>query len=126
MNPQLIWLSKIPNQSEVLILNLEAESLLQFLIFVSLLDARSLILTDSRFKEVGLSLERDHVHPFKWVSDVVLGLNSKREQETVSDELDVLVHQGTVHANQLDWERLGHKVLFDLHRLIDDLGDSLI
>ena len=40
--------------------------------------------------------------------------------------MDVLGHEGAVHADQLDGERLGDEVALDLDGLFDDLVDALI
>ena len=72
------------------------------LTFSRQLHASLLIVTNSLFKEVGLALERDHVHPFERIFTSVLLRNTKLEEEAISDKLNVLVHQLTVHPDQLD------------------------
>lgn len=44
-------------------------------------------------EEVGLALERDHVHEIEGVRRVVVLVSTESEQETVGDELDVLTHE---------------------------------
>ena len=88
--------------SEVLVVSrIEAKLPVQ-LIRSLLLDTGLLIFTNSPLKEVCFSLKRDHVHPFERIFSPVLLRNTKLEEETISDELNVLVHQLTVHTNQLD------------------------
>ena len=91
-----------------------------------LLDTSLLIFTYSPLKEVCLSLKRDHVHPFERIFNIVLLRNTELEKETIGDELNVLVHQSTVHSDQLDWERLSDEVRLDLNSLSNNLEDSLI
>ena len=55
--------------SEVLIVKVELSRVLSS--GASLFDSSLLIVTDSLFKEVGLALEGDHVHPFEGVLDII-------------------------------------------------------
>lgn len=54
----------------------------------------------SLLEEVGLALKRDHIHEVEGVGNVVDLGATEGDQETISDELDVLVHQNRVHANE--------------------------
>ena len=48
-----------------------------------LLDSSLLILADSLLEEVGLALQRDHVHPLEGVLDVVLLGDAEGRQQSV-------------------------------------------
>ena len=52
-----------------------------------------LVLSHSSLKEVGLSLERNHLHPIEGVLAIPDLGHSEGKQETVSHTLDVLDHQ---------------------------------
>jgi hypothetical protein len=62
------------------------------------------ILRDSLFEEVGLPLQRDHVHEVKGVTGMIMLGVSERDQKTIGYKLDVLAHQDCVHTNQTDRE----------------------
>lgn len=62
-------------------------------VLFGLLDVGFLILADSLFKEISLSLQRDHIHPLERIFDVVELRDTHGEQESVSHEFDVLAHQ---------------------------------
>ena len=52
-------------------------------------------------EKVGLALQRNHVHKVKRILGIVhLGV-SERYQQAVSNELDVLVHELSIHADQV-------------------------
>ena len=88
--------------------------------------ASFLIVTYTLLEEVGLALERDHVHPFEGILDVVVLGNAKLEQKAIGYELDVLVHQSGIHTDKLYGKRLGHKVLLNADSFSDYLKDSLV
>jgi len=56
-------------------------------------------------EEVCLALKWVHVHEVKWVGDVIDFLVTGSHKQTVSNKLNVLVHEVWVHANQLAWWR---------------------
>jgi len=55
----------------------------------------------------------------------VLG-DTKLEEQSVGDELDVLVHQARIHTDQLNWQRFSHKVALDFDGLANDLQNALV
>lgn len=50
---------------------------------------------------------------------------SERDEQPIGDELDVLAHQGGVHADQGDRERIREELFLDVDRLGDDLTDPM-
>ena len=87
---------------------------------ISDLDAGLLVVADALLEEVGLALQRNHVHPLEGVLDVVLLGHTETEQETVGDEFDVLAHQTGVHTDKFDGQGLGDEVVLDAHSLAND------
>ena len=67
-------------------------------------NASFLIIADSLFEEVGFALQRNHVHPLERILNVVNLGHPKGEEQSISNELDVLGHQFAVHANQFNWQ----------------------
>lgn len=70
----------------------------------ALVNARLLVVAHAFFKEVGLALKRDHVHKVEGIRDVVELFVAESDEETIGDELDVLVHEGGVHADERNWK----------------------
>lgn len=71
------------------------------------------VLPDALLKEVGLALQRDHLHPVERVRRVVLLLAAELHQQPVGAELDVLPHQSAVHADKLHGQRGRDELLFE-------------
>ena len=57
------------------------------------LNSGLLVVTDALFEEVGLALKRDHIHPLEWVLVVIMLGDSELEQQTVSNEPNILAHE---------------------------------
>ena len=66
-------------------------------------NAGLLVFGHTLFEEVRLALHGDHLHPWEWVDDIVDFTCTKCDQETVGNELDVLLHEDGVHSNQRHW-----------------------
>jgi hypothetical protein len=81
------------------------------LVFAICLNSSLAVLSYSFLKEVGLALERDHLHPFKGVLDFVNLWHFEGEEETVGHKLDVLVHQVRVHTYELDGQGFRNEAL---------------
>lgn len=96
---RLVGLFKEGFCSEIVIIKVDLAALIASF---SEFDASLLVIADSLFEEVGFSLERNHVHPFERVFNVVNLGHSKRKEQSISNELDVLGHQFAVHANEFD------------------------
>lgn len=67
-----------------------------------MVDVGLLVIRHTLLEEVGLPLERNHVHEIEGVGFVIDLLIAERHKETVSNELDVLAHEFSIHANELD------------------------
>lgn len=63
-------------------------------------DTSLLVIANSFLEEIGLASQRDGFHEVKWVGRVVELLVSESQQESICHELDVLLHEGSVHAKQ--------------------------
>lgn len=61
---------------------------------------------DTLLEEVGLALERDHVHEVEWIADIVVLRAAKSNEEAIGDELNVLAHELSIHANETDGESI--------------------
>lgn len=89
-------------------------------------DTSLLVVTDTLLEEVGLASKRDVLHEVKGVRGVVdLGV-AQSEQQTVSNELNVLAHELSVHAKQSAWQSVAEELLFDGNSLGDDGLDRLL
>jgi hypothetical protein len=89
-------------------------------------DAGLLVLADALLEEVGLAAEGDVLHEVEGVGGLVDLFVAEGDEESVSDELDVLLHQGGVHAEQGAGESLGQELLLDGDGIGDDGGDDLL
>jgi hypothetical protein len=89
-------------------------------------DTGFLVVTDALFEEVGLASQRDILHEVEGVGRVVdLGV-AKSQEQTVGDELNVLAHERSVHAEQRAGQRVTEELLLDLHGLGDDRADGFL
>jgi hypothetical protein len=89
-------------------------------------DTSLLVIANALLKKVGLARERDVLHEVEGIGGVVdLGV-AKSQQETVSDELDVLAHESGVHAKQSAGKSVGEELLLNLDGLGNDGGDRLL
>ena len=59
------------------------------------------------------------------VGDMVDLLIAEGNEQTISDELDVLAHEIRIHADEGDRERLGQELLLNDNSLLDDLLHKL-
>ena len=76
-------------------------------------------------EEVGLALERDHVHEVEGVGSIVDLLVAERDEETVGNKLDVLAHELGVHTDERNGESISQELLFNDDSLFDDLLQEL-
>ena len=88
-------------------------------------DTSLLVVTDALLEEVGLASQRDVLHEVEGVGRVVDFDIAESQQQTVSNELDVLAHESSVHAKQSAWQRVAQELLLDLNGLSDDGPDRL-
>jgi len=91
----------------------------------SVVDASLGVIRHTLFEEVGLALKRDHVHEIEGVGDIVDLLVAKSNEQTVSNEFDVLTHELGVHADEGDREGVSQELLFNDDGLFDDLLQEL-
>ncbi|KAF1760634.1 hypothetical protein GCK72_008883 [Caenorhabditis remanei] len=86
----------------------------------------TLILGDTLLEEVGLSIYRDVLHEVEWILHIVQLVASEFRKQVIGDELDVLRHQTTVHANHVNWKCLCQELLLDADGVLDNLEDTLL
>jgi hypothetical protein len=82
------------------------------------------VLSNSLFKEVCFPLEANRLHPFEWVSNLVVAVAPKAEEESIGTKFDVIAHHVRVHSNQFDRESVDHKFHFDFNCAADDFSDA--
>jgi hypothetical protein len=58
------------------------------------------VIRHTLLEEVGLALERDHIHKVEGVRHVVYLVVSESHKESVGNELDILAHELGVHADE--------------------------
>ena len=85
-------------------------------------DAGFLVIADALLEEVGFASEGYRLHEVEGVGRIVDFLIPEGEEETVGDELDVLLHERGVHAEQCAGESIGQELLLDR----DGLGDDVL
>ena len=74
------------------------------LIFVLELNSCLLVIAYPLLKEVSLSLQINHAHPFEGIRGVVELGRSQSEKKSVSNELYILSHESRIHTDQLYWQ----------------------
>ena len=89
-------------------------------------DTSLLVVTNALLEEVGLASKRDVLHEVEGVGSVVMLGVAQSQQQAVSDELNVLAHKASVHAEQSTRESVRQELLFDCDGLGDDGCDSLL
>ena len=87
-------------------------------------DTGLLVVTNTLLEEVGLATERDVLHEVEGVGGVVELAVAEGEEQTVGDELDVLAHEGGVHAEERAGKGVRKELLLDLDGLGDDALDE--
>jgi hypothetical protein len=89
-------------------------------------DTSLLVVGNALLEEVGLSCQGDVLHEVKWVGRLVVLLVTEGEQQPVGDELNVLLHQVGVHAEQRTGKCLSQELLLDADSLGNDVLDGLL
>ena len=84
-----------------------------------------LVVSDALLKEVCLACQRNVLHEVKGVRDFVELFVAESKEKSVSDELNVLLHQVCVHAKKCARECLGQEFLFNGNSFSDDGLDGL-
>ena len=90
-----------------------------------MVDAGLRVVRHTLLKEVGLALERDHVHKIEGVGNIVDLLVAKSDEQSVSNKFDILAHELGVHADEGDGESISQELLFNDDGLLDDLLQEL-
>lgn len=101
------------------------------LVFISLLsgtveDTGLLVVGNTLLEEVGLAAKGDVLHEVEGVGGLVDFLVTKSDKETISDELNVLLHEVRVHAEEGTWKSLSEELLFNGDGISDDILDHLL
>ena len=86
--------------------------------------ARLLVVAHPLLEEVGLARERDVLHEVEGVGGVEEFAVAECKEQAIGDELDVLVHEVGVHAEQCTRQGVGQELLLDGHCFDDDALDQ--
>lgn len=89
-------------------------------------DTSLLVIANSLLEEVGLASQGDVLHEVEWVGRSVDFVVTQSEEETISNELDVLLHESGVHSQESTWKSLGQKFLLDFYSFGDDILNGLL
>ena len=87
-------------------------------------DAGLLVLADLLLEEVGLAAQRDVLHEVERVLAVEHLVALELDEQPIGHVLDVGGHEARIHADEVDAERIGEKLLLDAHSVADDLVDA--
>ena len=80
---------------------------------------------NSLLKEISFALQTDRLHPLEsLVSDFVVAVTSKAEEEPVSAESDVVAHHCQIHPYQFHWEGIDDEFHLDFDCTAYDLNDA--
>jgi hypothetical protein len=89
-------------------------------------DTSLLVITNTLLEEVGLASEGNVLHEIEGVGRLIELLVSERKEQTIGDELNVLLHEVGVHAKESARKSLGQEFLLNLDSFGDDVLDSLL
>ena len=89
-------------------------------------DACLLVVTDTLLEEVGLASKGDILHEVEGVGRLVVLLVSEGEQEAISNEFDILLHEVRVHAQESAGKGLGQELLLNGDRFSDHIQNGLL
>ncbi|KAI6757362.1 hypothetical protein HG531_003187 [Fusarium graminearum] len=84
-----------------------------------------LVVSNALLEEVGLAAKGDVLHEVERVGGLVHLLVAESNEETISDEFDVLLHEVGVHAEQGTRESLSKKLLLNRNGIGDNVLDHL-
>lgn len=88
--------------------------------------ARLLVVADTLLEEVRLTREGNVLHEVKGVGGIVHLAVAESQEQAVGDELNVLAHEGGVHAEQCAGQSLGQEFLLNGNGFGDDGADGLV
>lgn len=89
-------------------------------------DTSLLVVSNTLLEKVGLASQRDVLHEVEWVGALVVLLVAEGEEKTISDELNVLLHEVGVHAEESTWKGISEELLLDGNSLGDDVLNGLL
>lgn len=89
-------------------------------------DTSLLVVSDTLLEEVGLATKRDVLHEVEGVGGLVDLLVAESDEQTVSDKLNVLLHEVGVHAKQGTGESLSEELLLNGDGITNDVLDHLL
>ena len=85
-----------------------------------------MVIADAFLEEIGLAGQGDGLHKVKRVGRFIVFLIAEREEQAVGHELDVLLHEVGVHAQQRAGQGLGQEFLLDGDGFGDDVLHGLL
>ena len=88
-------------------------------------DAGLLVVANTLLEEVRLAGQRDRFHEVERVAGIVEFGVAKRKKKSVRTELDVLLHERGIHAQQSTWQSVCEEFLLDGDCLGDDILNGL-
>ena len=89
-------------------------------------DTGLLVVTNTLLEEVGLASKGDVLHEVEGVGGLVVLLVSEGNQEAISNEFDILLHEIRVHAQESARKGLGQELLLDGDSLGDHIQNGLL
>jgi hypothetical protein len=89
-------------------------------------DTGLLVVTDTLLEEVGLATKGDILHEVEGVGRLVHLLVAKGDKKTVGDELNVLLHEVGVHAEEGARQGLSKELLLNGDGIGDDVLNDLL
>jgi hypothetical protein len=124
--PRLKVLFEVEITGHTLVLSLDGRVTLLLVLLSAGHDTGLLVITDALLEEVGLAGQRDVLHEIEGVGGVVVLVVTQSQEQAVGDKLNVLAHEGGVHAEQRAGESICQELLLNLHCLGDDSQDGLL
>ena len=88
--------------------------------------ARLLVIADAFLEEIGLAGQGDGLHKVERVGHFIIFLITQREEQTIGHELNILLHEIGIHAQQRARQGLGQEFLLDGDGLGDDVLHGLL
>ena len=88
--------------------------------------SRLLVLAHSLLEEVGLALQRNQLHPVKWVAGSENLAVAESCKKPVCNKLNVLRHEVLVHADKIAGECVANELSLNLHRAPDDVVHDVL
>jgi hypothetical protein len=89
-------------------------------------DTGLLVVADTLLEEIGLAGQGNVLHEVEGVGGVVRLRVAESKEQTVSHKLNVLAHEGGVHAEQSAWQSVTEKLLLDFNSFGDDGFDGVL